>query len=210
MSKPLEPSNIQIRQHLEHLFGDLPEDLQMSEIEIAYTGPELSDRGPKYARHFLSSKLDEAVDFSCEINSLGERNVYIGAGLRKPGIGNKRSKGGDVLALTALYVDLDDEEANQSAAKKFQHCPPTAIVVTGRTPHLRQQLWWKLASPLHDLNAANRYLEPLAQVFGGDPAITSGTGLMRLGGTIAWPKKDGRVAEMTEFVSCDGGMNVRA
>jgi hypothetical protein len=210
MSSTLKPSADQMRLHLQHLFGDLPQDLQAAAIEIVYTGPGPKDRALTHARYFSPSQIDEAVEFARRTNTLGERSLYIGAGLRKPGLEKRRSKSEDVLALTALYIDLDDEAANQSAEEKFKHCPPTAIVITGHIPHLRQQLWWKLDAPLYDLNAASRYLETLARTFGGDPAITNAIGLMRFGGTVAWPKKKGRVAEMTEFVPCDGGANVRS
>src|ERR1043166_1044589 len=206
MTGILHPSIDQMHQHLKFLFSNLPENLQRSSIEIAFTGRKETDRGPRYAQHFPSSAIEKAVAFAAQMNT-EERNIYLGAGLRKPDLGKKRSNREDVIALTALYVDIDDKDANQNATEKYKDHPPTATVITGRTPHLRQQLWWKLNEPLRDLVMASQYLQGFARTFGGDPAITSAVGLMRLGGSVAWPRKTRRVAEMTEF-SLDGGKNV--
>jgi len=71
-------------------------------------------------------------------NRVPGQNVYVGQALRKADIlPFGRCNDDDFLALTAFYVDLDDDVL-ATARVNYHHrgCPPTAVVVTGRHPHV--------------------------------------------------------------------------
>jgi len=200
----LLPSVEQTEQHLSHLFGGLPENLYGA-IELSWTPP--TKKGPTNTRYFSPSNIREAAQFACSVNSQEGQNIYVGAALRKYGIIGRASDA-DVIAVTCAYTDLDEADANLRAEHAVKHCPPSAIVVTGRTPHLRQQLWWRFDQPQTDLQEARRLNEAILQVLGGDPSAVNASRLMRLGGSIAWPKKPGRVPELTSFISNSEGQHV--
>ena len=103
----------------------------------------------------------------------------------------------DVLALTASYCDLDEPGAAATAKDKYGRAKPTLVVVTGRDPHLRAQLWWRLSEPITDKAAWQALLKGMAHALGGDTSVTDPPRVMRLAGSIAWPIKDGRKVEMT-------------
>jgi hypothetical protein len=201
MNISLEPSYLQMMQHLLHLFSGLPDECREGAIEISWSLP--MNKGPSKSRYFSFAEIGSAVQFAHIVNRKNGQNVYIGPALRKSGLGG-RSKDSDVLLTTCQYADLDSAEANENAEKNFQHCPPTAIVITGRIPHVRQQLWWRLEKPQFDIAASIQLNKNLADALGGDPQVTNPSRLMRLGGSIAWPKKDGRVAEPTQFKLLSG------
>jgi hypothetical protein len=107
----------------------------------------------------------------------------------------------DFYVLPAVYADFDDAGALEKAERLCleKNIPPTARVVTGRQPHTRGQLWWRLQEPLRDANACRRINRAIAAALGGDPTVVNPGRVMRLGGSIAWPKKPGRAKESTEF-----------
>ena len=96
-------------------------------------------------------------------------NVYVGAALRKPGtFPGARASHEDVLALTASYCDLDEPGAAATAKDKYGRAKPTLVVVTGRDPHLRAQMWWRLTEPITDKAAWQALLKGMAHALGGD------------------------------------------
>lgn len=185
--------------HLNHLFGEWSEENDDALIELAWS----TAAGPDSAKLFWTTEIDALVEFAADINSKPGHNVYIGAALRKPETArNKRALDDDFLALTALYADCDDDGVLAAARDLCtkRGLPPTAIGVTGDLPHKRGQLWWKLKSPITDPNIHRQLIRNIAKTVGGDTVVINPSRIMRLCGSIAWPKKPGRVEGMTNFV----------
>lgn len=192
----MQPNRSAIADHIMFLFGD-PGDYKDGLIEIAYT-PHDSGAVNK-AEFFSLDQIEKAIDFAVTTNSRPGVNVYIGAALRSPDTPPfGRSSADDFYAAPAIWCDLDDPGAATSAKTKYAALPPSLIVVTGRHPDMRAQAWWKLM--FHETNAAehNQNLAHICAALGGDRAVVDPARVMRLGGTIAWPKKDGRIPELTE------------
>lgn len=193
-----------MRQQLEHLFGGNLDGCHDGLIEIAYT--DAADGKLKHARLFGTDELDAAVEFAAQHNKIQGQNIYVGAALRKPDTPrDRRAADMDVLALSAYYVDIDKEGAAAAAKARYNGCPPTAVVVTGRHPHVRAQLWWRLEAPDRDLERVRRQNMALATAFQGDTTVVNPSRVMRLAGTVAWAVKPGRVQENTEFQSFRDG-----
>ena len=135
------------------------------------------------------------------------QNVYIGQALRQPDIAPfGRCKDDEFSALTAFYVDIDDDvTATASINYRNRGCPPTGVVITGRHPHLRAQMLWRLNAPVRDADECRRQNMALAQALDGDPSVVNPSRVLRLGGSIAWPVKEGRIIERTEFLDFDDG-----
>jgi hypothetical protein len=192
----LLPNKEAIQKHLEFLFSNINE-YQDGQIEIAYT-PAHSGAVNK-AQYFDATDIEGATDFAYTINSNEGLNVYVGAALRSPDcspIG--RSSLDDYYVSTCAWADLDDAGVVEQSKDLYKDCPPSLVVVTGRHPHVRSQYWWKLGEPIDNHSTLKETLSKLCASLNGDKAVVDPARVMRIGGSIAWPKKDGRIPELTE------------
>lgn len=193
MNKKIAPDQIAITAHLDFLFGGQTEGL----IEIAYT-PQTSS-AVSSAKFFPVSEILKAAEFAANQNAKEGSNVYVGAALRNPNTAPfGRSDINDYFKSTAIWCDLDDAEAAKTAKEKYKGLPPSFVVVTGRHPNLRAQVWWKLQEPQSDPVEHKKALANVCAALDGDKSVVDPIRVMRLGGTVAWPKKDGRIPEATE------------
>lgn len=201
VSPIIAPDKSLMLQHLDVLFGRA----LSGKIEI--TGISTGDVQPKTrTAMFGLDNLEAAVDFAAELNREQGRNVYVGAALRHedtfPG---KAADDSDFLRAYAVWADADDASQVESARSAYRAAgiSPPYVVVTGRTPSKRSQFWWPLETPIEDIEALRALLRGVAKVLGTDPKVCTGKQLMRLAGTLNWPKKNDRVLERTEFVRVD-------
>lgn len=173
-------------------------------IELAWTEPKPDSGGKhalKHGRLFGTDQIPELIDEAVRLNATPMCNVYIGAALRHPDTAPfGRTKDEDAWALTAFYVDLDDPGAAAAAKDIYGSAKPTMVVMTGREPHTRAQLWWRLSEVVTDAAAWPASLRGMAAAMHGDSTVTNPGRVMRLAGSIAWPVKDGRVIERTSIV----------
>lgn len=198
-----EPDQIAMRQHVEHLFGGDLGGCHDGKIELAWTDnrPDASGRYRlKNARLFDTSQIGDLVEYAAHLNSINNCNVYIGAALRKPDAAPfGRAQDSDAYALTCAYVDLDDPGAAGAAKEVYGLDKPTFIVLTGRAPHVRAQMWWRLEEPIQNTDWWPGLLRGIAAKMGGDSTVTNPSRIMRLAGSIAWPVKEGRTIELTSI-----------
>lgn len=201
----IEPDREQMRRHVAHLFEGFLDGCHEGRIELAWTDGR--DGRLRHAAIFGTDQLDELVERALAENRKPGQNVYIGQALRKPDIPPfGRCKDEDFFALTAFYVDIDDD-ITATAVTSYRHrgCPPTGVTITGRQPHMRAQMLWRLNRPERDPHACRTQNLALAEALGGDTTVVNPSRVMRLGGSIAWPVKEGRVIERTEFLIFDDG-----
>ena len=156
MKNNLSPNRDDIKSHLNSLFSGSEDGL----IEIAYTPPQ--NGAVNKAEFFNVNNIDAAVDFVERINSIEGVNTYVGAALRKPDTAPfMRSNSDDYYKSFYAWADLDDADAARTAKEKYKDLPPSFVVVTGRHPDLRAQVWWKLSDPEQD----KAKLKPLYPMF---------------------------------------------
>lgn len=200
-----EPDPVQMRRHVGHLFEGWLDGCHEGRIELAWT--DARDGKLRHAAIFGTDQLNELVERAVAENRRPGQNLYVGQALRQPDIAPFGRCGDDeVFALTAFYVDIDDDvTATASINYRNRGCPPTGVVVTGRHPHVRAQMLWRLDAPARDLELCRQQNAALAQALDGDPSVVNPSRVMRLGGSIAWPIKEGRVIERTEFLDFDDG-----
>ncbi len=191
-----------MQQHVEHLFGGYLDGCHDGLIELAWTDTK-PDAGGRYrlnnAKLFGTDKLEDLVEEAARLNATPMCNVYIGAALRHPDtppFGRGQDK--DAFALTCAYVDLDDPGAANAAKDIYGLDKPTMVIVTGRAPHTRAQMWWRLEEPLTGPSWP-ALLRGFALKLKGDSTVTNPSRVMRLAGTIAWPVKPGRIVELTSI-----------
>lgn len=199
------PDAAVMRDHLEHMFGGYLDGMHDGLIELAWTDskPDASGRyALRYAMMYGTDQIEDLVGEAVRLNSQPMCNVYVGAALRKPGtFPGARARDEDVLALTCGYVDLDDDGAAIAAKDKYGTGKPTKIVVTGKEPYTRAQMWWRLDEPITDLRLSEALLKGMATAMGGDSTVTNPSRVMRLAGTIAWPVKPDRKRPEKTFIA---------
>jgi hypothetical protein len=201
----LSPDPEAMRRQLEHVFlGDL-DGAHEGLIELAWNDERTGALSA--AELFSTDRIDDLVERAANLNRTPGVNVYVGAALRKPLTRQaRRSTDADFLAASCLWADVDsDVVAPAIASCKRRGVPPTMTVVTGRHPHLRAQMWWRLDVPARDPAALRALCANVAAALGGDPSVVNPGRVLRLGGSVAWPTKDGRVLERTEVHIPDDG-----
>lgn len=197
----LSPNKELMVRHLQFLFGRA----LTGRIEVTAIHTDKSAEPRPRTRFFDLDEIEGAADFASEINSQPNWNVYVGAGLRKPGVfPGQAADDGDFLSAFALWADADDDTQLASARDCYDKlgAAPPFVVVTGRTPTKRAQLWWPLETQISDLDQLRSSLRGIAVALGTDPMVCTGKQLMRMAGGLAWPKlnKPGRALEPIEII----------
>ncbi len=193
-TKLFKPNIELIKKHLSFIVEGMG-DYADGKIEIAH------GLTPNKATTFTLDEVEKAAQFAVEKNAQGE-NIYLVGSLLDPDIAPfGRSRDTDFYATSVVWCDIDRQVTPEELKQKYAALPPSLVVITGRTPHLRTHLWWKLQEPCTDAETLREALEGVQIALGGDRAVKNVTSLMRLGGTVAWPKKSGRVTEYTEVIT---------
>lgn len=191
----LSPDTQAMQEHLHLLFGSALDG--RIEITGIHTGS-----GVKTSL-FKIDDTEAASAWASDLNKKQGWNVYVGASVRKPDtFPGHAADDTDFMQAHAVWVDADnaDQIATARMAYRGAGLIPPFVVVTGSVPTRRAQMWWPLAEPVEDIDVLRSTLRGLAVKLGTDPKVCTGKQLMRLAGSLAWPKKDGRVLERTEIV----------
>lgn len=197
------PDKDVMREFLRELFASHPE-VSDGLIQFVHSDPTTGALDQHKSAWFGVDELDEAIDWLAEKNAAEGQSVYMGAALRQPdGPRFGGANDSDFYALTFAYADFDEPGDAETAVERYKefHATPTLAVTTGRKPHRRIHLWWRLQEPILDGAEAQALNQQLAVAFGGDTRVTNPARLMRVAGSISWPKvnKPGRVTERVEF-----------
>jgi hypothetical protein len=198
--KPLEPNVDVMLEFLELMFGgDRCGELHDCWIELGYTD---SAGNLCKAAHFKTDELDKLAEHAARLNRIEGTNTYISLALRKKDIRLNHRTGKEAVAgVVTLWSDLDDKGAAEQMKERARFCLPTHVVVTGRTPHLRAQGFWRIDEPMTDIAQIEDALGSIQRALGGDRAVVDASRMMRLPGSLAYPHKPERVLELTELVT---------
>jgi len=181
---------------LSHIFGNELRGL----VELAWRDPQ--DGKLRHAQLFRLDDLGALIAKAVEVNSHEGANAYIGAAIRHPDTAPfARASDENFLCAPAYWVDLDNAEAVKTAKQNCGRAPANLGVITGRTPHPRAQLYWRCEEAITDPKELRGTNAAIARALGGDPAVVNPGRIMRLPGSIAWPVKSGRIAELVELVT---------
>lgn len=189
----MEPDADAIRRHLATVFAGA-EGL----VELSWTDARTSALA--CAELFDAGDLEALAMRAVDINRQPGCNVYVGAALRRTEAARgRRARDEDFAAANCAWADVDADVVSAAVLKaKAAGLPPTMTVVTGRHPHVRAQMWWRLEEPCRDATELRALNGALASTLGGDPTVVNPSRLLRLGGSVAWPTKPGRIRERTE------------
>lgn len=190
---PMRPDADAMQRHVVALFGAATE----GQVELASIAMDKRVGAQLFALDRLEALVEQAVKWNLE-----GRNLYLGATIKHPHTAPfARTRDEDAYACWAYWLDLDEPGAVERAEKLARKFPPTFRVTTGTTPHVRQHWWWRLDEPVADMAIVRSQVGALAALLGGDPAVCNPGRIMRLGGSIAWPTKPGRVAQIVTVMA---------
>jgi hypothetical protein len=134
---------------------------------LTLTAIHPNGKHPTPSRHVRlddPTALQDALERLNAANALGW-GAYFAVGLRHPGLTRwKRGGAADVVALPALFVDVDDSSVESLIRLQYARPAPSCIVASGGGYHA---YWW-LNEPTTDLHTARLLLRGLAETLGGD------------------------------------------
>ena len=193
----LVPDRTAMLLHLETVFGGAFDGALDGLVELTW-----SDAHPPHdvnrSEYFGTHQLEELADRAATLNRTPMVNVYIGAALRKPDT-KGRSKDLHFHAAPFAWADIDEDVVTDAIARcREAGVMPHLTVVTGRHPFTRAHMWWRLAESARDPEAHRALCVAIQEAIGGDRNVVNPGRIMRLGGSIAWPVKEGRIVEQTE------------
>jgi len=153
--------------------------------------------------HFrFPDQIPDAADHIAAMNP-HRLNAYVTvnpvAAEHRPPAG-RRANADAIAASFYHWADADSEEAARNI-KSFVGPKPTFTVVTGRQPCSRPHVYWELDEPTSDWPAWTARQKAIAATLKTDPAVVDPPRIMRVAGTVNWPKPKkqakGYVAETT-------------
>jgi hypothetical protein len=202
----LEPDRDAMWRHISTLFGGDFDGAADGLVELAWTDAEPPHR-LGHGQQFGTDELEQLVDRAFELNRRPCVNVYVGAALRKPDTPrNARAKDSHFLCAPFDWYDHDEYGARAAVDEsKKRGVPATITVVTGRHPILRLHLYWRLVEACRDPMLMRALCVATAKALGGDTSVVNPSRIMRIGGSLAWPTKPGRILELTEVHIPDDG-----
>jgi Primase C terminal 2 (PriCT-2) len=187
MERVCRADRLAMLRHLKWLSDPVRETHPNLRLEIAWGAPE---KGPSCAKTFRLDQIDDAAAFAVWINSSG-CNVYTGATLKRadtPAKGRTRSQ--HAALATCLPIDIDGSFCD-GARKLAVIAKPQLLVLTGRAPESRGQLWIRLTST-EDLKLWNEVNRRSVFFSGGDRFALGTYRLMRLAGSVSFPSPQKR------------------
>lgn len=149
-------------------------------------------------RQFPLGAWELIAAFACEINATPGYDTYFRPATMRQhdGASNKSH----FVQSPGAWGDIDDALEVDRAIKLEAIIRPFVWVQTGSVPGLRKQTYFKTEEPITDAEVVQSLNKSVHSTYLGDPAVTSPSNLMRLPGSVSWPKpeKPGRKAELVK------------
>lgn len=200
-----QPEKAEVLRHLRHITRRWHELGEPVLLEIVHLSAE-DKASVKNVAHFDPDDMgiDLAAEHVTGMNAHGV-NSYVTvnpvSAKNRPKAGN-RASAEHIVASFFHWADADSAEA-ASNIRSFVGPRCTFHVLTGSQPCLRPHVYWELEEPTRNLPAWSRVQRNIASTLGTDAAVVDPPRIMRLAGTINWPKPKkqakGYIAEITRL-----------
>lgn len=197
----LQPDVATIEAHIRWFtqrWHELGVPLQIEVRSFGSTVTPLHGRFP-----FSDNGIAEAAAWAADLNRHPGRNVYMVINPLRDGV--LSGEGGsatdaDVVASCLHWAEADDE-AQTSRIRNWAGPKWAAYTITGREPESRVHVYWPFREWCRDLAAWKATQQAIAHHLDTDRQVVNPSRVMRLAGSINWPKKGkpGRVAELVTW-----------
>lgn len=200
----------EILRHLTHItrrWGELGQPPEVAPIlEIVYLSA--ADKAEvKHVSHYRTAPADlaeAARDIAAmnkhQINAYCVVNPLDGFNMPR---GGQRASRDNILASFYQWADADDAQAAENI-RQFVGPKCTFHVLTGTQPSMRPHVYWELEQPAVGRAALDEWEQvqkAIAATLKTDPSVTDSPRIMRIAGTVNWPKpqkqKKGYIPEVT-------------
>lgn len=188
MAEKPSPQAFDIEAHLHHIVRRFGEIGRPALVEIVSLSAA-DEASVKHVARYRPDQITQAAEDAAGLNAAGY-NLYVTVnpvnGLKLPPAG-KRASREHILGSFFHFADADSQEAASNIAN-FVGPKCTMSVLTGSVPHERPHVYWELEQFETDLPAWERRQKAIAATLRTDSAVTDAPRIMRLGGTVNWPK----------------------
>lgn len=197
----LAPDTDTISAHLAHVTARWDELAEPVVLELVFLSAE--DRATvKDVRRYPPDRISEAVAHVAGMNPHRVNAYAVVNPVRADaplGPGTRASRE-HIAAAFFHWADADDGQAAENI-RNFVGPPFTFCVLTGTHPTRRPHVYWELEDPTRNFEAWERTQRAIAASLRTDPAVVDPPRIMRIAGTINWPKPKkqakGYIAELT-------------
>jgi hypothetical protein len=199
----LKPDITEIERHLAHITRRWGELGVPCSLELVFLSADDKAEVKNVARFTPNAAgIREAAEHAAAMNRHGI-NAYAVVNpvdASRPLRAGKRTERADILAAFYHWADGDSADAAANI-RNFVGPPFTFYVLTGTQPCRRPHVYWELEEPSRNLAAWEVTQRNIAATLGTDRAVVDPPRIMRLAGTINWPKPSkrnkGYIAELT-------------
>ena len=194
----LEPNRKDIERHIELLTQPWKDASLVAHSEIRCLKENSGSRSILF-NPLDDDETDETVSNLIGLNEVGW-NCYICVNPIDPDH-HAPARDRDIIAAFYAFIDADDE----NAANNISQSPllPDFCVQTGTIPEKRMHAYWSVSN-VPCLEEWTEVQSKMIGYFGSDPAIKNPSRIMRMAGTISYPKEDkilrGYIPEITHLV----------
>lgn len=202
--QPLAPAVETIRTHIGHITRRWNELGTPCRLEVVHLTADDKARVADVQRYTPTPEgLDEAAKHIAAMNA-HRRNSYIVVNPVRDATAKAghRANATDILGAFFHWADADDAQAADNI-RAFVGPKATFHVLTGTQPSLRPHVYWELEEPTLNLAAWQETQKAIAATLKTDSSVIDPPRIMRVAGTINWPKPSkagkGYVAEVTRL-----------
>ena len=201
MVPEIKPQPFDIESHLHHITRRWGEIGQPVMVELVFLSAE--DKAEvKHVARYRPDQIGQAADDAAAMNALGI-NVYCAINPidanNQPKAGHRASRE-HIVGAFYHWADADDAQAAENI-RNFVGPKCTMHVLTGTQPCMRPHVYWELVEFTRNLPEWETRQKAIAATLGTDPKVTDAPRIMRLAGSINWPKPakraKGYIAEVT-------------
>ena len=197
----LVPDTESISAHLAHITARWEELGEPVVLELVFLSAE-DQAAVKDVRRYPPDRISEAVAHIAAMNR-HRLNAYVVVNpvfASAPLAVGTRASREHIAGAFFHWADADDAHAADNI-KGFVGPLFTFYVITGTQPCRRPHVYWELEEPTRNLEAWEKTQRAIAATLKTDRAVVDPPRIMRIGGTINWPKPKklakGYVAELT-------------
>lgn len=202
MAEPsLRPDLDAVSAHLAHITARWDELGEPVMLELVFLSSE--DKATvKDVRRFSPDRISEAAAHVVGMNQHRVNAYAVVNPVRAdaPFKSGTRASSEHIAASFFHWADADDGQAADNI-RNFVGPPFTFCVLTGTHPTRRPHVYWELEDPIRNFAAWEQTQRAIAESLKTDRSVVDPPRIMRLAGTINWPKPKkqakGYVAELT-------------